>query len=298
MIEMSGIGVRIGSATLLADVDFDAPMGKLTAILGPNGAGKSTLLKVAAGTVVPSRGSVRFGGRPLAGWPRRELARRRAILSQRTDLTFALTALDVVLLGRSPYAGQTRRTEDVRIALAAMETCGVDRLAGRTWPTLSGGEQQRVGLARVLAQLRRPGDAAVAAPGDTETGAAPAAAPADGVPAPDACLLLDEPTSSLDIAHQQAILALAHRLAADGMAVIAVLHDVNLAAAFADRVFLMKHGRVVAAGPAAETLRPEVVGPVFDIGMRVVADPEGGSGYLVPATGGQARSPATGGQAR
>lgn len=258
MIEASEVVVRAGAAVLLDRAGISAKAGQLTAILGPNGAGKSTLLKVLAGSILPESGRVLFGGRALASWPRREIARRRAILSQRTDLTFPFSAVDVVLLGRSPYAGECRRSEDVAVAMHCMEMAGVPHLAVRSYVTLSGGEQQRVQLARVLAQLHRP----------------------DGTG--DAALLLDEPTSSLDIAHQFAILSVARDLAAGGLAVVAVLHDLNLAAMFADAVYLMKDARVVESGAPGRVIRPDAVRAVFGIDVRIIPHTDRAGGYVLP----------------
>ena len=258
MIEASDIVVRAGPAVLLDRVSFEARSGRVTAVLGPNGAGKSTLLKVLAGSLAPAAGSVSLGGRPLSQWTRRETAKRRAILSQRTDLTFPFSVIDVVLLGRSPYAGETGRGVDTEIAFRCMEMAGVPHLAARTYTTLSGGEQQRVQLARVLAQLHRP----------------------DGVG--EAALLLDEPTSSLDIAHQHGMLSLARSLAGEGLTVVAVLHDLNLAAMFADEVYLMKSARVAAFGPPQEAIAPETVEDVFGVRVRIVPHPDRPGGYVLP----------------
>ena len=146
----------------------------------------------------------------------------------------------------------------MEIAVCCMEMAGVPHLAGRTYTTLSGGEQQRVQLARVLAQLHRP----------------------DGIG--EAALLLDEPTSSLDIAHQHGMLALARRLAGDGLTVVAVLHDLNLAAMFADKVYLLKAARVVTSGPPGEAIVPETVADVFGVEVRIVPHPDRPGGYVLP----------------
>lgn len=263
VIESVGATVRVGDAVLLDRADFAVDAGRFAAILGPNGAGKSTLMKVLAGSLQPDPGNVRLCGRALRDWSRRDSSRLRAVLSQRTDLTFPFSVRDVVLLGRSPYAGQTGRNTDIAIAESTMEMCGIAHLAARIYPTLSGGEQQRVQLARVLAQLHRSG--------------------ADFNDCSGQVLLLDEPTSSLDIAHQHAILELARDLTARGMAVAAVLHDLNLAAMFADSVHLMKEARIVEAGPPAEIIRPESVKSIFDIAVRLVPQAGNTPPFVVPA---------------
>lgn len=263
VIEAVGATVRVGDAVLLDRVGFAVKAGRFAAILGPNGAGKSTLMKVLAGSLQPATGKVSLCGKTLQEWPRRDISRRRAVLSQRTDLTFPFSVRDVVLLGRSPYAGQTRRSTDIAIAESTMEMCGISHLAARVYPTLSGGEQQRVQLARVLAQLHRSGT--------------------DFDDCSDQVLLLDEPTSSLDIAHQHAILGLARELTGRGMAVAAVLHDLNLAAMFADSVHLMKNARMIEAGPPEAVIRPDSVKSVFDIAVRLVPQAGQTPPFIVPA---------------
>lgn len=264
VIEAVGVTVRVGDAVLLDRVGFVVEAGRFAAILGPNGAGKTTLMKVLAGSLQPDSGTVGLCGRPLRGWPRRESSRLRAVLSQRTDLTFPFSVRDVVLLGRSPYAGQTRRNTDIAIAESTMEMCGISHLASRIYPTLSGGEQQRVQLARVLAQLHRNG--------------------VDFDDCSGQVLLLDEPTSSLDIAHQHAILKLARTLTARGMAVAAVLHDINLAAVFADSVHLMKDARIVEAGTPEKVIRSDSVKSIFNIAVRLVQQDGHASPLVVPTS--------------
>lgn len=250
VIDATDVTVRAGSAVLLDGVGFSADAGQFTAILGPNGAGKSTLLKVLAGSLQPVTGKVSLCGREVRAWPRREASQRRAVLSQRTDLTFPFSVRDVVLLGRSPYAGQSDRRTDRVVAVRTMEMCGIEHLALRNYTTLSGGEQQRVQLARVLAQLHRHG--------------------AEFDDCEGQLLLLDEPTSSLDIAHQHAILELARGFCDRGLAVVAVLHDLNLAAMFADVVHLMNKAKIVEAGTPSAAIRPETVKSVFEVPVRLV----------------------------
>lgn len=264
VIEAVGATVRVGDAVLLDRVGFAVEAGRFAAILGPNGAGKSTLMKVLAGSLQPTSGTVSLCGRTLRRWPRRETSRLRAVLSQRTDLTFPFSVRDVVLLGRSPYAGQTRRSTDIAIAESTMQMCGISHLAARVYPTLSGGEQQRVQLARVLTQLHRSG--------------------MDFSDCSGQVLLLDEPTSSLDIAHQHAILDLARSLTMRGMAVAAVLHDINLAAKFSDSVHLMKDARIVEAGAPGEVIRPDSVKSIFDIAVRLVPQAGRAAPFVVPAS--------------
>jgi len=269
-LEASGVTVEAGGKRLLEDLALAVHPGRVLAILGPNGAGKSTLLKVLAGALTPGRGTVRLAGRPLADWPRDALARRRAVLSQHSALSFPFRVEEVVRLGRSPHAGHASRATDAAIVGAALEAADVTPLAGRRYPTLSGGEQQRVQLARVLAQI-------MDAEGRFD----------------DRWLLLDEPTASLDLLHQHHVLALARKVAASGGGVIAILHDLNLAAALADAVCLMKDGRIAAHGAPGATLTAASIEGVFDIRARILDHPDAAIPLIVPLlTSGFAAHPA------
>jgi len=244
MIETRALTYRLAGRALVDDVSVDFPAATVTALVGPNGAGKSTLLKLLAGDLPPASGSVEFGGCPLAGWSETALARRRAVVMQFNPLAFPYTVREVVALGRLPHRGRataSRHRAAVDGALRRMDVLG---LATRLYPTLSGGEQQRVAVARALAQV------------DTD----------EGPP----CLLLDEPTASLDLEHQQALMALTVALAREGATVVVVLHDLNLARAHADRVVVLKQGRVAAAGAIDRTLRGDLVSRVFRVAVREV----------------------------
>ncbi len=246
MISARGITVRRGGRTLLDGVDLDAAPGSLTAIVGPNGAGKSTLLKVVTGDLAPDAGTVAVLGRDLGAWPRREIARRRAVLPQGIALAFAFRARDVVRLGRLPF-GSGR--DDRALADAALAEVGLADRAAELYPNLSGGEQRRVQYARVLAQI------------------AEASAAGEGL------LLLDEPTANLDPAHGLGVLAHARRLADRGLTVVAVVHDINLATPFADRFVGLRGGRVRFAGPAAETVTAANLEDLFGVTAVVTPHP-------------------------
>lgn len=246
VLEACRIGVTIGQSRLLDDVSLTVVPGEVVAIVGPNGAGKSTLLRVLCGDLCPTTGEVVLLGRALQAWPVREQARLRAVLPQQSTLMFAFTAREVVLLGRAPHAGGPR---DEAIAGAALATVGIGHLSDRWYTSLSGGEQQRVQLARVLAQIWEPVDALPRA------------------------LLLDEPTNSLDLTHQHHTLALARQWARQGVAVVAVLHDLNLAAQYADRIVLMHAGRIAAAGPPDAVLTTEGIEAVFGLPVQVTRHP-------------------------
>jgi iron complex transport system ATP-binding protein len=246
------LGVRIGSATLLEGVSLEIRAGEIVALAGPNGAGKSTLIQVLAGDLAASAGSATLEGRAVSEWPRGELARRRAVMSTDRAVAFAFTAEEVALMGRMPLHGGDPDDTDLRITRELLEAVDCLHLAGRVFATLSTGERQRVQLARAIAQVMVAGDEAHTA----------------------RYLLLDEPTSSLDPAHQHTAMRLMRQGAAAGCGVLAVLHDLNLAAAYADRVVLMHQARVVESGTPSEVLRADLLESVFDIPMLVIPHPQ------------------------
>lgn len=242
MIEASRIEVARKGRPLLGGVDFRAVRGKVTAILGANGAGKSTLLRVLSGDLAADAGEVRFDRRPLAEWRPLELARHRAVVPQSSPLNFPFTVLEVILQGRAPHLDGRERDVDDRAALAALEAVDLGRWAGRDYTTLSGGERQRVHLARALAQV--------------------------GTEGRNRFLLLDEPTSSLDLRHQHDILRIVRSFADSGGCVVVVLHDLNLCARYADKVCLLHYGRVLGAGDTAAVMTPEWLGIAYGISVR------------------------------
>jgi iron complex transport system ATP-binding protein len=242
VIAAQGITVRAGPRRLLHDVSLALHPGEVLAVVGPNGAGKSTLLRALSGERAPDAGLVTAEGRALRAWHPRDLARRRAVVGQHAALAFPMTAEEVVALGRLPWHATPEAARDRGAVAAALEATGVAHLAAQPYATLSGGERQRVGLARALAQL-------------------------DGAPRP-AALLLDEPTASLDVRHVGGLLALLRGLAAGGLAVLVVLHDLNEAAFVADRVAVIAAARCVALGPAAEVLRPDLLAEVYGVPFR------------------------------
>lgn len=267
MLAASNLRYRYGANPILSDVSLSVSPGEVLAIIGPNGAGKSTLLHLLSGTAKPQGGDVSLDGRPLRQWKPVDLAKRRAVLPQAPLLNFPFRVLDVVMLGRSPFAGQAAHHEDLRIAAAALRSADAVHLAERIYPTLSGGERQRVQLARVLAQVW-PADCDMAdeAPGKHES----------------RYLLLDEPTNNLDIAHQQATLAAARRLTGDGHGVLAVLHDPNLAAFHADRVCILKDGEIMVEGTPDSVITEHNLEAAFGLRVVVMRHPENGRAVMVP----------------
>lgn len=259
MLRVENIEVRLGPTRALNGVSMSARPGEVVAVLGPNGSGKSTLMRVMSGELAPQQGRVLQDDRPLNAWPRRALAARRAVLPQSTAISFPFRALQVVLLGRSPHAGASSQVDDLEIATLAMRETEVTHLADRVYPSLSGGEQQRVQMARVLAQIW---------PAEAGEG--------------NRYLLLDEPTSSLDIAHQHTALATARRFAGRGMGVVVVLHDLNLAAIYADRLCVLKAGRLLHDGAPWQVLTPDIVKSVFDLSVTPTRHPTRGWLQLLP----------------
>jgi iron complex transport system ATP-binding protein len=247
---------------VIAGVSLDVHAGALVGILGPNGSGKTTLLRLLAGTLAPSRGQVRLDGRDLPHIPRALLARRFAVVPQETQLAFEYTALEIALMGRYPHLGafELERPIDLASAFAALEATGTRHLADRMFQTLSGGEKQRVVIAAALAQL----DEGLHATDDRPSALAGAAAPG---PRPAAKLLfLDEPTASLDLRYQIEVAQLIRQLH-DRQAVSIVLstHDVHFARAVCADVVLLREGRVLARGLAADVLTPARLGELYDI---------------------------------
>lgn len=241
--------VRVGSSTLLDEVTVELRPGELVAVAGPNGAGKSTLVGILAGDRRPTQGSATLDGRDLADWSRSGLAQRRAVMGTSHEVAFDLDVEEVALLGRLPVHGGDPGPRDREIVRELLDGVDCLPLTSRRFSTLSTGERQRVSLARALAQVAADGESAA-----TE----------------ERYLLLDEPTSSLDPAHQHLAMRILRRQADAGRGVLAVLHDLNLAAAYADRIVLMSGGRVSADGPLEQVLHPEILEAAFSIPMLVM----------------------------
>jgi iron complex transport system ATP-binding protein len=258
VIEARGIVLRLAGRTLLSRVSLQAHRGELYGLLGPNGAGKSTLLRALSGELEPDAGEVRLAGAPLQRWTPRERARLRA-LAQENSVCFALTALDMTLLGRFPHHDGFPVARDERIALQALAKLDATHLAHRRYLSLSGGERARVQLARILAQLWEPWR---------------------GNPR---CILLDEPIATLDLLHQHQTLALIRALAAtEGMAVVAVLHDLNLVLQYADRVTLLSRGAVYASGRTREVITPAALRGCFGLAAKLVQPCEAAHPLVLP----------------
>jgi iron complex transport system ATP-binding protein len=242
-VELRDVTVAVRGRALLDRVDLDVPPGSVVGLLGPNGSGKSTLIRTAYGAQRADSGTVRIAGLDVATARPRAIARRCAVLGQDHPTDIALRVLEVVLLGRLAYPRPADgRTADLAIAHDCLARVGAGELADRAFPTLSGGERQRVLLARALCQE-------------------------------PAVLLLDEPTNHLDVAHQLDLLRLVRAL---GVSCLVALHDLTLAAAYCDRIALLRDGRVVADGPPSAVLTPARVGEVYGVDCDVIAHPRTG----------------------
>ena len=255
MIEFRDAVIRYPSAAANAvdGVRFTARRGALTAVAGPNGSGKSTLVRALLRLTPLAAGEIAIDGAPLASLDRRAFARRVAVVPQREELVFPLPVRDYVAFGRYPHEGPWRAAgaeDDAHIA-RALALAGVESFAARSTQELSGGEWQRVRIARALAQ---GGEA----------------------------LVLDEPTTFLDIAHEMAMFELLSRLARDGTAVLLVSHQLNLVARFSDHIVLLDHGHIAAAGTPAEVMRGEILERVYDWPLLITRDPAVGAPALTP----------------
>ena len=259
VLAAAGLGYAASGRWLVRDGSLALAPGRLTVVVGPNGAGKSTLVKLLSGELKPAAGEVRYASMPAGAVPPWRLACLRAVLPQASRLAFPFTVAEIVRIGQDGIGrGLGRRERDALVA-AAMARADVAHLAPRDYQTLSGGEQQRAQFARVLAQV----------------------AAGRGIAAAQV-LLLDEPTASLDLRHQLALLEEAARLARDGLAVLAVLHDLNLAAAYADELVVMREGAVAARGLPGDVLTDALVRDVFGVDLAVGAVPEGGRPFVLP----------------
>ncbi len=254
MLSVRNLWAGYPGRPVLRGVDLEAGAGEVVALAGPNGSGKTTLVRAATGVVRPERGAVLLDGDDVRSLSTRERARRVAVVPQSAALPAGFSALEQVLMGRTPHLGllESEGPRDLEVAREAMEATGCWSLASRPAQELSGGERQRVVLARALAQQPR-------------------------------ILLLDELTSHLDLAHQVRALQLALRLGRSlGMAVLAAVHDLTLASLFADRIAFLSEGRIVIDGPPEEALRPEVIERVYGQAVVVLRHPTSGRPVVLP----------------
>ena len=248
MIAARDITVKIADKLLLDQVTLELRANEVLAILGANGAGKTTLRRVLSGDVSPTSGEVLMNNRRLHEISLLERARMRAVLPQESSLNFPFSVLEVVLMGRAPHVQGAETAADLQISRHALEAVEAAHLETRLYPTLSGGERQRVQLARVLAQVRHDSNQ-------------------------PKFLLLDEPTANLDLAHQHSTLRIARQLTAENIGTLIILHDLNLAAQYADRIALLQKGKIVGVGSPAEVLTEESIRATFSMPVHIIAHP-------------------------
>lgn len=246
-LRADNIHVQLADFELLRQINLSLRPGEITAIVGPNGAGKSSLLKVLTGDLTPTSGAVSLNGKALDDWPLKDRAQMMAVLPQYTPLNFPFNAREVVELGRIPHGtGKVRDKDIVDAALAAVDG---SYLVKRLYTQMSGGEKQRVQLARVLTQVWEPSNLG------------------------DRYLILDEPTSAFDLSHQLITLDIVSRCASEGVGVLIVLHDLNLAARCADNLIVMTCGQIAAQGEPADILSEALMKDVFDVDAVIMKNP-------------------------
>lgn len=250
-----------GGSPILRELSLCFPPAKLSVILGPNGAGKSSLLKLLSGEWDPTAGQVFWAEKRLNSLSIEWLGRHRAFLHQETHLDFSFSAEEVVLLGRLPHTASNEGRQDRQLARAALQQLELLDLAERDYTTLSGGEKQRVQIARTLVQIQHSESPA------------------------ESCWLLDEPANNLDLVHQRKVLQLCRQQAATGTTVIMVLHDVNLARQFADYCILLKNGECIAEGQVDEVLEPDLLHKTYGLPFHKLVIPGSNRPVLLPANG-------------
>lgn len=243
MIQVQNAGFEVRGRKLLDQVSFSVHPGEFWAIVGANGAGKSTLIKLLSAELAATSGSVCFHGRELRKYKLKELAKKRAVLSQQNAISLSFTVQEIVLMGRYPFYDTDPTQRDLAIVDLCLRKVGIGHLKKRSYPTLSGGEQQRVQLARALAQVW-----------EIENG----------------LLLLDEPTTGMDLLHQYETFQLARELSGRGFAVVAVIHDLNQALQYADSVLMLKDGQMRATGSPEAVLTERSIHEAFGLPVQII----------------------------
>ena len=248
MLRIDNISLMRNQRLLLQNISFEAKVGELVVILGSNGAGKSSLLKCISREWQPQQGIVSWNNKPLTQWGEKELARQRAVLTQHYQISLPFSSEEIVMMGRYPYFKNSPAEIDRHTVMQCLRYTGIEHLQKRNYLTLSGGEQQRVQIARILAQLW-----------DGDSG--------------QKLMLLDEPVSALDIQYQHSVMQLAKKLSLRGYTVVAVLHDLNLALQYADKVLMMKKGRQVAFGDM-RVLNEHNIREVYEVDTEIIQHPD------------------------
>jgi iron complex transport system ATP-binding protein len=260
MLEAINLEYKVGQRSLVKGINIGIAPGEFRTLIGPNGAGKTTLLRMIGGELKPTRGAVKIDGIPVDSWNAADLARVRAFLAQHNDGNFPFTVREITMMGRIPHLrGMRESIHDHEVVMEALGKVDMAEMADRTYTTLSGGEAARVNLARILAQEPR-------------------------------LLLLDEPTNHLDMRHQYEILSLVRKLANEGCTVISVLHDLNLASLYADKIVLMYGGECVAQGNPDDVLTAERIEETYGLQCKVWRHPTG-CPWIVPHIDGRVPMP-------
>ncbi len=250
MAELQAVHYRVGNTVILDGVTTRFRPHRFNVILGPNGAGKSTLLKIATGLLNPSSGAVLYEERPIKGFTTAALARKRAVLSQHVELVFPMPVYEVVMMGRYPHYGRAPSVRDRAIVERALELVNMGAKRDQHYSTLSGGEQQKIQLARVLAQIWNYDE-----------------------PREHKFLFLDEPIEGLDVHYQIHMLDVARELLGYDCTVVAILHDLNIAFQYGDSFFFMENGQLVQEADSAGEIRQELIERVFGVQAHRVTDP-------------------------
>ncbi|HTN17436.1 MAG TPA: heme ABC transporter ATP-binding protein [Chitinophagaceae bacterium] len=258
MLNVQNIQYRISQSLSLSDISFDMEAGEMVVILGANGAGKSTLLNIITGSVKMNSGSVLINKLPIQYWKSKELATFAAVMQQQNPLQLPFTVYEVVMMGRYPHFKRKETEDDAAIVNEVLHKTGIQHLKQRNYLTLSGGEQQRVHLARVLAQI-------------------------SGTRRDEPCyLFMDEPSNNLDIRHQHGALGIAKTFAREGNCVLAVLHDLNLALQYADKIILLKNGKMKGFGIPSDIMTEESISEVYDLPLSIFHPPMGKHPMVMP----------------
>ncbi len=246
MLTAENISLKIGNKKILKDISFQANPGEILAIVGANGAGKSSLLKILSGELMASQGIIKLENKLLHAYSKKELAKKRAVLAQSFSLNLSFPSKEVVMMGRYPHFNEIPAALDHQIVYETMTQSGVLHLKDHLYTTLSGGEKQRIQLARVLSQIW---DKSIRS---------------------SKYLFLDEPVSSLDLLHQHKTLEIARSMKEKGYTIIAVLHDLNLASQYADKIMMLKEGQIVAHGNTETILTEENIRDVFGLSVSII----------------------------
>lgn len=258
MLNVQNINFLISPSLALSDISFDVNAGELVVILGANGAGKSTLLKIITGSLKMNSGNILINKLPLTYWSSKELSTFTAVMQQQNQLQLPFSVYEVVMMGRYPHFNRKETIEDDIVVNEVLVKTGIKKLKNRNYLTLSGGEQQRVHLARILAQVSGPRN------GDPRY------------------LFMDEPSNNLDIRHQHNALSIAKEFAQEGNCVVAVLHDLNLALQYADKIVLLKNGAMKGFGACADIMTDASISDVYDLPLSIFHPPMGRHAMVMP----------------